>query len=709
MQENLRIPDDTPEILRRGSYEKDGKTVSLRLTQAQMRQCRVFLPDDVQRIWDSKERKGVISLGRTGIACCNIDSFEMAQKEYAFRILWQSEEEQRVLVLSFADPVHPGGAVQNGAEGQECSLCRRSSLLLSLESEEAARFYRYNRSLRDDMFSDAMILTPNVEVFKDAKGELLDKPFVVSVLSCSAPLLRHGLKGRSEKEYTDLLYHRICSILKCAADWGYKSIILGAFGCGAFGNDAALVSDLFHKAIKEHGYSVPRFFRRIVFAVPDHSSDQRTLREFERNFAHFFREKDLKQIEAAEQRKKENEVYLDAIRGCLFGGAVGDALGYPVEFWSDSRIFEHYGSAGITAYEVNGQTGKALISDDTQMTLFTANALLVGDTRGCMRGVQGYPRGYVALAYQDWLYTQNTSYERREESDRKHFSWLCDVPELYARRAPGTTCLSALNHLKHGHHISDYIAEPRNNSKGCGGVMRIAPFPLNPNHSRNIEWLDMEAAQIAAITHGHSLGYMPAAVLCHIIERIVFPGEKKMTLRQIVVEAKKTAEKIFAGDEHLKELSDIIDRAIALSENGLGDLENIRALGEGWVAEETLAIAVYCSLRYENDFSGGVIAAVNHSGDSDSTGAVTGNILGALVGYEAIEEKWKKNLECADVILEMADDLCHGCQMDEYSSYSDPAWSCKYMGMHRMSRKGHEESPYDFVSSVNRFLRNGGV
>ena len=97
------------------------------------------------------------------------------------------------------------------------------------------------------------------------------------------------------------------------------------------------------------------------------------------------------------------------------------------------------------------------------------------------------------------------------------------------------------------------------------------------------------------------------------------------------------------------------------------------------MAEETLAIALYCSLRYEHDFSSGVIAAVNHDGDSDSTGAVTGNILGAINGYEAMEEKWKKDLELFDVILEMADDLCHGCVMEESSTYVDPVWRRKYL------------------------------
>lgn len=112
------------------------------------------------------------------------------------------------------------------------------------------------------------------------------------------------------------------------------------------------------------------------------------------------------------------------------------------------------------------------------------------------------------------------------------------------------------------------------------------------------------------------------------------------------------------------------------------DRSNIRQLGGGWVAEETLAIAIYCALRYEHDFSAGIIAAVNHDGDSDSTGAVTGNILGAINGYDSIEAKWKNNLELMDVLLEMSDDLCHGCLMSEYDTYYDPDWARKYIEAH---------------------------
>ena len=173
---------------------------------------------------------------------------------------------------------------------------------------------------------------------------------------------------------------------------------------------------------------------------------------------------------------------------------------------------------------------------------------------------------------------------------------------------------------------------------------------------------------------------MPAAVLTHIINRAVYAPEKR-SLKEIVIDARNTVAEIFSKDEHISELTYLIDSAVSLSENEENDLDNIHQLGEGWVGEEALAIAIYCALRYENDFSAGIIAAVNHNGDSDSTGAITGNILGARLGFDKIESKWKENLELYDVILEIADDLCHGCMMSEYSSYIDPEWERKYIYM----------------------------
>lgn len=379
------------------------------------------------------------------------------------------------------------------------------------------------------------------------------------------------------------------------------------------------------------------------------------------------------------KKKSEADVYKDKIRGCMLGGAAGDALGYPVEFFSVPDICMDYGPYGITEYALDQRDGKALISDDTQMTLFTANGLLFGNTRFSLRGIAASHSYYIAMAYKDWYMTQTTTFENRPTDPRQYtayMTWLCDVPELYNRRAPGNTCLEALwdpNNTRR----NDFIKPPLNNSKGCGGVMRVAPLALTSWLS--VDVLLKQAAQTAAITHGHPLGYMTASILCYIIHRVVFFEDYPIDLKKIVIDAKKTVCDIFKDCEYTVDLASIIDQAIELSENNDADLDNIKSLGAGWVAEEALSIAIYCSLRYQNDFSSGIIAAVNHDGDSDSTGAITGNILGALIGYDAIEEKWKKNLELSDVILEMADDLWYDCRMSEYIPYNDPAWESKYL------------------------------
>jgi ADP-ribosylglycohydrolase len=116
------------------------------------------------------------------------------------------------------------------------------------------------------------------------------------------------------------------------------------------------------------------------------------------------------------------------------------------------------------------------------------------------------------------------------------------------------------------------------------------------------------------------------------------------------------ARNLYGKSDLWEDLEALIDKAVSLAGNEGSDESNIKKLGEGWVAEEALAIALYCALRYENDFSACLIASVNHDGDSDSTGAVAGNILGALIGYDRIDEKWKKNLQFHKLLLHFADE-----------------------------------------------------
>ena len=705
----LNMLNETLQILKQGYYVKNGRKVKLKLSRREMEEIHVYLPDDVRKYSNIEDFNPPYVIGRCGYGCENKDSFSLARERMKYTYLYDNDI-PKILVLNLANPVNPGGGVRRGARAQEEDLCRSSSLLLSLECRHAKKYYDYNKSLNTYMGSDALMITPQVEIIRDENGELLDDTVVVSVVTCAAPLVSYGKEGMTDAEYEQMMYDRITGMLKCVAYRGYKNLVLGAWGCGAFGNDAAVISNLFYKALREldyNGHSQKDLFRRIDFAVLDRTREQYNFKEFYRNFTHdnFYRVEKQRSIDEAMKRIKETEVNLDKIRGCFVGGAAGDALGYAVEFSREDEIFARYGKSGITEYEIDRLAGKAVISDDTQMTLFTANGLLVGDTRGRMRGIQGWPRMYVENAYQDWLRTQEMSFEesrkQRLKSGIYSFSWLLDVPELYKRRAPGMTCLSALKQGKIDG--TDFIANHPNNSKGCGGVMRVAPLALNYNWP-DIGQLDYEGAQIAAITHGHSLGYMPAAVLTHIINRIVFQAEE-MPLKEIIKEAEQTTSELFYDDKHLGELINLIDLAVELSENGDSDLDNIHRLGEGWVAEETLAIAIYCALKYQDDFSAGIIAAVNHNGDSDSTGAVTGNILGALLGYKAIDDKWKTDLELHDVILEMADDICHGCQMSEYSDYNDPDWYRKYIGMHW---KDEDVQPVDDDMSIEEFIQSPG-
>ena len=363
---------------------------------------------------------------------------------------------------------------------------------------------------------------------------------------------------------------------------------------------------------------------------------------------------------------------IDKFRGCLIGGAAGDALGYTVEFWSEHRIFAEFGDDGITQYVL--RDGKALISDDTQMTMFTANGLIFGTTRGMMRGIMGTMTGYIAHAYLEWYKTQMTSYKGRDRSYA--VSWLMNVPELFANRAPGNTCLSAIDAGCCG-----TIEQPPNNSKGCGGVMRVAPIGLYFGQSDLAPLaVDLMGADAAALTHGHEMGYIPAAMLVHIVR--LLSHNDTITPKDAVLDAKLAMEMIFDGAAHLPDFLKLIDRAVELSESQVADLVAIHELGQGWVGDEALAIAIYCALKYADDFDRAMIAAVNHSGDSDSTGAICGNILGAYLGLSKIPEKYMEDLELKEVILELAEDLYEDCPISEYqpvTTQQQKNWMKKYV------------------------------
>lgn len=362
---------------------------------------------------------------------------------------------------------------------------------------------------------------------------------------------------------------------------------------------------------------------------------------------------------------------LDKFRGCLIGGAAGDALGYPVEFLSERSIKMKFGRGGITQYKL--QKGIAPISDDTQMTLFTANGLLYGATAERLHGTQKSCTAYVADAYREWRKTQAGSFTHRN----REFTtcWLLNVPELFAARAPGNTCLSA---IESG--CSGTLQQPINDSRGCGGVMRVAPVGLYFGETMETAQADLLGAEIAALTHGHQMGYIPAAMLVHIIRLVAHQDD--ISLMEAVLDGKSAMLRLFPGAVHLSHFLTLIDLAVELSQRNVKDLDAIHALGPGWCGDDALAVAIYCALKYSKDFDKALIAAVNHGGDSDSTGAITGNILGAYLGLSEIPDKYLTNLELLDVIREIADDLYDGCALRDGIPAISPraiAWSEKYV------------------------------
>jgi ADP-ribosylglycohydrolase len=337
-------------------------------------------------------------------------------------------------------------------------------------------------------------------------------------------------------------------------------------------------------------------------------------------------------------RRRDTE---DHFKGCLLGGAVGDALGAAVEFLDLPEILRKYGPRGIGAYDLAyGRRGA--ITDDTQMTLFTAEGVLRAITRSNHKGIC-HPPSVIHHAYVRWLYTQGER-SRSPFAQDEMDGWLVDVKALHARRAPGNTCLSALR----AEHMGT-IERPLNDSKGCGGVMRMAPVGLVADDAEGAFRLGCEAA---AITHGHPSGYYSAGCLAAILYSLREGRSLPDAIRDTLILLR-------SGNPGHEECARAIKGAVALWLDGPANVPSasVERLGAGWVGEEALAISLYCALQADGDFSHGVLLAVNHSGDSDSTGAITGNLLGLLLGVKAIPRTWLDELELRREVEAIACDL----------------------------------------------------
>ncbi|GDY30273.1 putative ADP-ribosylglycohydrolase [Gandjariella thermophila] len=320
---------------------------------------------------------------------------------------------------------------------------------------------------------------------------------------------------------------------------------------------------------------------------------------------------------------------VDRAVGCLLGGALGDALGAPVEFVPLDGIRREYGPNGIVE-----PPRPALVSDDTQMTLFTAEGYLNAWVRGHAEGVWE-PDQAVWRAYRRWLATQQL------DGPPQGAAGLLSEERLYASRSPGLTCLRALS--------ADEPPSrecPRNDAKGCGGVVRAAPAGFAPSSAIAYDL----GCRFAALTHGHPAGWAPAGALALLVHLVAV---KRRPLGEAVdqVIGRVLRDDAATGSALLN--------AVRLAEHGDPGPDRVQEIGQGWLGSEALAIGVYAALagRRPRRFADALRLAANHSGDSDSTASITGQILGALHGTAALPGAWLERLELCDVLTEVATDL----------------------------------------------------
>jgi ADP-ribosylglycohydrolase len=341
-----------------------------------------------------------------------------------------------------------------------------------------------------------------------------------------------------------------------------------------------------------------------------------------------------------EQPKREPRFDSGRVRGCLIAGAIGDALGANTENLPMEVVYERCGPDGVTDLPEN-----PAITDDTQMTLFTFEAMIRAHVSMRRNGTPDVV-DVLQNAYQRWLHTQKTPWEKArgvastlDEPD----GWLITHQDLFRMRAPGLTCTSALQEFARTGVLST-MEEPVNNSKGCGGVMRVAPIAWYANDSEHTFAL---ACAAAALTHGHPSGYLSAGVFAVLI-REALQGKS-------VLEGLDVAMKPLVRAQGHEEVVACIEHAIELAALGDPGVARVEELGRGGVGETALAIALYSAL-VTDDPNEALLISVNHGGDSDSTASMCGNLVGALHGIDKIRPDWVERVQFRDVVDQMVED-----------------------------------------------------
>lgn len=354
------------------------------------------------------------------------------------------------------------------------------------------------------------------------------------------------------------------------------------------------------------------------------------------------------------------EKKIAAYRGCLLGMAVGDAMGYSVDKKSWDEICEDYGPNGLLGYDL--VNGSADITSYTQLAAFVCNGLLLGAIRG---NPEKYP-GYMAMSLREWVKSQQF-----RGTAEKTFCWLAQVPAMRRRHCMDTRMLDALTRQTLG-----TPEAPVFRSAFPGAVTAAAAVGLCREVARlEPKQIGRLGAEAVAFTHGDPEAFLSGAFLAHSIAGILQDPQLPMAKR--FLQAAEAVQEQFSGIYPQADIiREKIEKAITLTKDPeLTPLAAMTLMGCR-TAAECIAGAVYACIIHVANFDEAMIVAVNHSGRSSAVGAITGALLGAKLGVDALPEFYLESLETADVLSELAEDLSQGRQVVRIF---DDSWDQKYV------------------------------
>ena len=358
---------------------------------------------------------------------------------------------------------------------------------------------------------------------------------------------------------------------------------------------------------------------------------------------------------------------LSAYRGCLLGLAVGDAMGYTVDSKTWAQIREDYGPNGLLGSDL--VNGYADVTSYTQLAAFTCNGLLLGLTRGQLQGKMAPFVRYIGLSHREWAASQ-----QRWGKPEKTFCWLYRKKEMCRRACMDTWMLDTLGRTRVG-----TPEEPINSFSSPASLTAAVGVGLfyNPDTMDQAE-IDRLGAEAVALTHGSPLAFLPGAWLAHLVSLLV--RDNQTTLEQLMLQTTAAFRDQFEREyNRTEEVCAILKQAIDMSHDWkISPPEAMERL-KCENGAQVLAGAIYAALVGQEDFDTAMIIAVNHSGRSAAVGALTGAILGARMGVEALPEFYLECLEPAQILMELADDMHQGCPMEKDDLFYDTDWDRKYI------------------------------